>query len=71
MLWLGAFHKLVQAACMRCHGIKCPLLTAFFSSLSSFSPGYFPPRRGCPRLGLKNKIVGVFFEKKQKVPRFA
>ena len=27
---------LVRAACVRCHGTKCPLLTAF-SSLSSFS----------------------------------
>ena len=27
--------KLVRAACVRCHGTKCPLLTAFFF----FSPG--------------------------------
>ena len=24
---------LVRAACVRCHGTKCPLLTAFFSSV--------------------------------------
>jgi hypothetical protein len=34
--------KLVQAACMRFHGTKCPLLTAFFSLLL----GYFSPRSG-------------------------
>ena len=30
-------YKLVRAACVRCHGTKCPLLTAFFSLLSSLS----------------------------------
>ena len=36
--------KLVEAACMRCNGTKCPLFTAFFSS--SFCFTYFSPRRG-------------------------
>ena len=36
---------LVRAACVRCHGTKCPLLTAFFLSLL-FSYTYFSPRRG-------------------------
>ena len=31
--------KLVRAACMRCHGTKCPLITAFFS-LSPHRRGY-------------------------------
>ena len=29
-------HFLVRAACMRCHGNKCPLLTAIFALLSLF-----------------------------------
>jgi hypothetical protein len=29
--------KLAQAACVRCHGTKCPLLTAFCFFLSSIS----------------------------------
>ena len=28
-------HMLARAACVRCHGTKCPLLTAFFFFLSS------------------------------------
>ena len=28
--------KLVRAACVRCHGTKCVLLTAFFFSLSAW-----------------------------------
>jgi hypothetical protein len=35
---------LVQAACMRCLGTECPLLTAFFSLSLSFT--YLSPRRG-------------------------
>ena len=30
--------KLARAACMRCHGTKCPLLTAFFLSFFFSSP---------------------------------
>ena len=30
------FEELVRAACVRCLGTKCPLLTAFFLSFSSF-----------------------------------
>ena len=45
---------LVRAACMRCHGTKCPLLKAvFFSSLSLFLFSawvYFSPRRGYRRV---------------------
>ena len=42
--------KLVWAACTRCHGTKCPLLTAFF--LFSLFPrlGYFSPRRSYRRV---------------------
>ena len=36
---------LVRAACVRCHGTKCPLLTVFFLFLC-FSYTYFSPRRG-------------------------
>ena len=36
-----------QAACERCHGTECPLLTALFSLLLfSFRPDYSSPRRG-------------------------
>ena len=34
--------------CMRCHGTKCPLLTAV--SFFFFLPGYFSPRRGYRRV---------------------
>ena len=43
-----SLHQLARAACMRCHGTKCSLLTAFlFSSLSHI---YFSPRRGYRRV---------------------
>ena len=42
--------KLIQAACVRCHRTKCPLLTALFLFFLSFSPGYFSPRRGYHRV---------------------
>ena len=45
---------LVRAACVRCHGTKCPL---FFLSFSlSFCFGYFSPRRGyCKSNGFKQE----------------
>ena len=39
---------LVRAACVRCHGTKCTLLTAFFFSL--FPRTYLSPRRGYRRV---------------------
>jgi hypothetical protein len=41
---------LVRAACVRCHGAKCPLLTAFFPLLNFFCFVYFSPRRGYHRV---------------------
>ena len=38
--------KLFRAACVRCHGTKCPLLTAFVLSLLSTRVTFL--RRGCP-----------------------
>ena len=36
---------LVRAVCVRCHGTKCPLLTAFFLSSLSLPPGLlFSPK---------------------------
>ena len=40
--------KLAQAACVRCNGTKCPLLTAISSS--SLWESYFSPRRGYCRV---------------------
>jgi hypothetical protein len=37
---------LAGAACVRCHGTKCPLLTAFFLFLCSSTCTYFSPRMG-------------------------
>jgi hypothetical protein len=43
--------QLVRAACVHCHGTKCPLLTAFLSlSFFFFCITYFSPRRGYRRV---------------------
>ena len=44
------FKKFVREACVRCHGTKCPLLTAFLFYLSLFSFTYFSPKRGYRRV---------------------
>ena len=63
---LIAWTILAQAACVRCHGTKCPLLMALFSFFLSLSPlGYFSPRRSYHRVlkfawgfgSHKNKIL--------------
>ena len=35
-------NKLVRAACVRCHGTRCPLLTALFLFLSSEVVTFLP-----------------------------
>ena len=60
-----SFFILARAACARCHITKCPILTAFFFSLS-LSRSYFSPRRGYHRVPkfcmgfkvTKKKILG-------------